>query len=208
MKNRKFKVGNGLFYRIIFIVSLGALTSWTWAFPEFQAYSERHSGRPVNCGLCHVNPDGPSGNGPGQLGRLTPEEMQRVNQSRGAREPGQAIDNPILNPFGDHIIQTIGSQKLFDLRRDPAGLATALGSQSDLDGDGISDAREYLDGTDPLNPAHGAPGRMLAVNLRRHAAEVLFGLLAFGLVLAGLTGVIRRMIARDELEHGSDEGSA
>jgi len=208
MENEKCKVQNVLILRIAFIVSLGMLASGIWAFPEFQAYSARHSGRPVNCGLCHVNPDGPSGNGPGQLGRLTPEEMRRVNQSRGAREPGQAIDNPILNPFGDHIIQAIGTKKLFDLRRDPAGLAPALGFKSDLDGDGIPDAQEYLDGTDPLNPSHGAPGKLLLLNLRWNAAEVLFALLAFGLVLAGLAGVIRRMIARDELEHGSTEDNA
>ncbi len=33
-------------------------------YPPYQAFVEKHSGRTVNCSLCHVNDNGPIGNGP------------------------------------------------------------------------------------------------------------------------------------------------
>lgn len=169
------------------------LVSRVNAFPQFQAFSEKNSGRPVNCGMCHTHPEGPSGSGAHQLGSLTPEEMQRVNLSRVALEPGQDIDNPILNAFGNHIIKTVGAKKVVEYAGDPAKLATALGNGSDLDGDGIPDAQEYLDGTDPLDRNHGDPGKLLLINLRRNGGQVAFIVVVIGLILLGLTGMLRTM---------------
>ena len=185
------------------LILLGSLAaSRVGAFPQFQAFSQQHSGRPVNCGMCHMNPDGPSGSAPNQLGSLTPEEMQRVNLSRGAREPGQNIDNPILNAFGNHIIEAIGSRKLYELRGDPAGLATALANVGDIDGDGISDADEFLDGTDPLNRFHGDPGKLLLINLRRNWGQVTLAVVFIGLILFGLSSLAKGIAAKDDLLDG------
>ncbi|MHB0935186.1 MAG: thrombospondin type 3 repeat-containing protein [Armatimonadota bacterium] len=173
------------------------MTSRIYAFPEFQTYSEKHSGRPGNCGMCHAHPDGPSGSEARQLGSLTPEEMERVNLSRAALEPGQEIDSPILNAFGNHIIKAVGAKKVVDAQKDPAELATALGNTSDLDGDGIADAREFLDGTDPLDRNHGDPGKLLLINLQRHWGQVLFIVVTLSLILLGLTGVLKTLRNRD-----------
>ena len=179
--------------RIFSSILLGLLASCAGAFPQFQTFSEENSGRPVNCGMCHTNPEGPSGSGPHQMGSLTPQEMERVNLSRAALEPGQEIDSPILNAFGNHIIKVVGAKKVFDAQSNPAGLATALGNTGDLDGDGIADAQEFLDGTDPLDRAHGDPGKLLLINLRRNGGQVAFIVVVIGLILLGLTGVLKTM---------------
>ncbi|MHB9025122.1 MAG: thrombospondin type 3 repeat-containing protein [Armatimonadota bacterium] len=161
------------------------------AFPEYQAFIKEHSGQPVNCAFCHTHSDGPDGMDRGQLGRLTPDELARVNQSRGALAPGPVIDNPILNDFGDQMVAAVGMQNVLDFKQTPAGLAAALGKHSDLDGDGIPDAREYLDGTNPLDRFHGQPGRLFVNNLWRYKERLVLASLLVGLLLFGLVNLLR-----------------
>lgn len=156
------------------------------AYPEFQAFSQRNSGRQVNCAMCHANPDGPNGVKRGQIGALSAAELDRLAHARQAFQPGIAIDSPILNPFGNHIITTIGRTTFIGLRRHPAGLAQALGRTSDLDQDGIPDAQEFLDGTDPLDSQSGNPRALFTHNIVRFRGHIVMLLLA---TLAGLYGL-------------------
>ncbi|MEP7117576.1 MAG: hypothetical protein ABI880_08345 [Acidobacteriota bacterium] len=156
------------------------------AYPEFQAFSQKNSGKQVNCAMCHANPDGPSGLKPGQTGSLTAAELTRLRQVRQAFEPGVDIDSPILNAFGNHIIKTLGRTVFIGLRRQPAGLAPALGAISDLDQDGISDADEYLQGTDPADSQSGEPWALFVHNLTHLWTHVVMLLVA---TLAGLYGL-------------------
>lgn len=162
------------------------LSPVAFAYPEFQAYSQKHSGRYVDCSMCHVNPQGPEGTQPGQIGSLSPKALQQLNRARAAFKPGANADNPILNDFGDHIINTLGRTKFIQLRRHPEKLAAALGMKSDLDGDGIPDAREYLDGTLPLDPDSGDPWLLFINNLKRYWFHVVMIILA---TLFGLYGL-------------------
>lgn len=148
------------------------------AYPEFQAFVKKSSGRSVDCSLCHANADGPDGVKPGQIGRLTPDELRRLNAARGAFKPGVEVDSPILNAFGNQVIKTLGKERFLQLRKNPAGLAEALGTASDLDGDGIPDAQEYLDGTDPLDVHNGVPWKLFVINVRSNRLHLLLLLLA------------------------------
>lgn len=144
------------------------------AYPEFEVFIENNSGRWVNCAFCHTHPDGPEGVKPGQIRSLSPAQLEALNHARQAFDPGSDVDSPILNDFGDRIIEEIGKRGVLELRvEDPAGLATALGFESDLDGDGIPDAREYLAGTHPLDAQHGEPSRLFLVNLQRRWFDLL-----------------------------------
>ncbi len=157
------------------------------AYPEFEAFVERHSGRFVDCAMCHVNPDGPEGVKPGQIRSLDAAELERLNRARAAFEPGQGVDSPILNDFGDEIIERLGKRRFLAIRAsDPAELAAALGDDSDLDGDGIPDATEYLEGTDPLDAQSGAPRRLFVHNLARSWFHIVMIVLATGCGVYGL----------------------
>jgi hypothetical protein len=156
------------------------------AYVEFQTFIVTNSGRPVNCSMCHSHPDGPEGTAPGQIGRLTQQELERLGRARAAFAPGTEIDSPILNEFGNHIIQSIGKTKFLELRLNPAALADVLPADSDLDGDGIPDVREYLEGTHPVNPRDGNPWLLFQTNLRRHWPQIL---LTFAATVAGLYGL-------------------
>lgn len=181
--------------RVLIAALLG--TAFTaYAYPEFQRHVQENSGRPVNCAMCHVNSDGPEGSGHGQLGSLNGEELNRLNAARGAFVPGVAVSSPILNEFGNHIIYVIGKQKFVELRARPGDLAANYGFMSDLDHDGIADAQEYLDGTHPLNAAHGAPLKLLWDNLNRYSFHVLMLLLATIAGLLGFNNVLRGFAAR------------
>lgn len=164
-----------------------------YAFPEYEAFIKQHSGRPMNCGMCHVNPDGPLGTGEAQLGRLTPQEMERVNQARAATEPGQQVNSPILNAFGNSIVEKVGTRAFVAMGADPGKLPSVYGMQSDLDGDGIPDAQEFLDGTNPLDKNHGAPWRLFTINLRRQMSQNLLALVILGLAFFGLTSLVRSL---------------
>jgi hypothetical protein len=154
------------------------------AYPEMQKFVQRTSGRNVNCALCHAHPDGPEGVKPGQIGSLTPTELERLNRARIAFEPGQQVDSPILNAFGDRIIERVGKKRFLALRGDPAALAPLL--DGDLDGDGISDGQEFLDGTLPTDAQHGDPWRLFLFNLHRYRLHLF--LLALG-TACGLYGL-------------------
>jgi hypothetical protein len=156
------------------------------AYVEFQTFIVTNSGRPVNCSMCHSHPDGPEGTAPGQIGRLTQIELERLGQARAAFTPGTQVDSPILNEFGNHIIESIGKTKFLELRLNPAALADVLPADSDLDGDGIPDVREYLEGTHPVNPRDGNPWLLFRTNVQRYWPQILLTLAA---TVSGLYGL-------------------
>jgi len=160
------------------------------SFPQFQEFSEKHSGRTVNCAMCHLNDDGPAGDGQGQIGSLSPDEVKQLNKARTAFEPGSDVNNPILNKFGNEIIHTIGMKKFLASISDPSKLPESLGNKSDLDGDGIPDAQEYLDGTDPLNKFHGDPIKLFFINLNRSKLDLLLAASAVFLLAFGLANLV------------------
>lgn len=157
------------------------------AYPEYQASIVKHSAKPVNCAMCHVHSDGPEGTAPGQIGGFTPEELTRLGQARIAFEPGKVVDNPTLNKFGNHIIQNIGKTKFLELKASPQHLAEVLDPASDLDNDGIPDAREFLEGTHPLMKCDGNPWLLFKTNFQRNLAQIVLTLVA---TLAGIYGLV------------------
>lgn len=171
---------------LVFAIPLSAQ-----CYPQFQMFVEKHSGRTVNCALCHVNDSGPTGNEYGQIGDLNAEELIRLNQARAAMEPGVNVDSPILNEFGNHIIKTLGRKKFLQMISDPSQLAIALGNKSDIDGDGISDSREYMDGTNPMNKFHGDPWLLFINNLSRYKLHVILALVAVTILSYGLTNLLK-----------------
>jgi hypothetical protein len=160
-------------------------------YPQYQAFVEKHSGRTVNCSMCHVNENGPVGNGVGQIGSLTAPQMAQLNEEHLAMAPGIDVHSPILNRFGNQIIKELGRAKFLQTMSNPAKLAEALGDKSDLDGDGISDAQEYLDGTDPLNKFHGDAWRMFWINLGRYKKHILLTAIAMALLTYGLSEIYK-----------------
>ena len=182
-----------------------------FAYPEYQKFSQSNSGRNVNCAMCHEHPDGPEGVKAGQIGSLDQADLQRLNEARKAFEPGLKVDSPILNAFGDHIAETLGRREFIAMRRHPEQLGPALGSTSDLDGDGLPDAREYEDGTHPLDPNHGTPWLLFLHNLRQQQFHLIMIVLATLFGLFGLNNALRGLArsangtpreARDERESG------
>ncbi len=181
--------------------------------PRAQAYSEyrdciqKVSGRNVDCALCHAHPEGPEGLKPGQIGSLNAEEQARLNQARTAFNPGVEVQSPILNTFGNSIIRTVGKQKFLAMRQHPEQLSAALQADSDLDLDGIPDARELLEGTHPLLDAQGNPSLLLLHNLSRHGFQVGTAAVATGLILFGLAN-LRRYFALQECAGQRNENNA
>lgn len=172
--------------RQVFLLAVFAYSLTALAYPEFQRFSQEHGGQPINCAMCHASGDGPEGAGRGQIGSLTPEELNRLNAARGAFSAGVPVQSPILNTFGNNIIFQIGKTKFLELRAHPEQLAEVYGFESDLDGDGIPDAQEYLDGTHPLNKVHGNPWKLFLHNLSVFKLHVVMLALA---TLAGLWGL-------------------
>lgn len=189
-KNR-LHYGDWLRATMSFIVASIALTGTVQAYPQFQLFSQQHSGRPVDCAMCHINRDGPDGTRFGQIGSLTTAEMDTLTTSRNIVRPGKYVDSPILNSFGNHIVESLGGEQIRELAKDPSKLAQALGPKGDLDGDGISDSQEYLDGTDPLSPASGAPWRLIAHNARKYRFHLVMITLATALGIYGLNRLMR-----------------
>lgn len=161
------------------------------AYPVFQEWSQKNSGRAVDCAMCHTNPHGPSGTGDGQLGSLTDEQLEQLNEARGALEAGRNVDNPVLNEFGNHIIEVMGRSGFLRLMNDPGRLVSELGTNYDLDDDGIPDSVEYEDGTDPLNRHHGDPFKLFVVNLNRSKFEIGLAALSVFAILYGLYHFLR-----------------
>jgi hypothetical protein len=173
------------------------------AYPEYQKWAQKSSGRTVSCSLCHAHPDGPDGVKSGQIGSLDAAAQRRLDRARTAFEPGAHVDSPILNAFGNHIIETVGKKRVVALKDRPAELPPLL-EASDLDGDGISDGQELRDGTHPLDPGHGDPLRLLRVNVVRYrfhlgmlAAATALGLYGLRNLLEWFALRVRRALAEE-----------
>ncbi|MDE2027153.1 MAG: hypothetical protein KGK03_00875 [Candidatus Omnitrophica bacterium] len=159
------------------------------AHPEYLTYYKKESGRAINCSECHLNPEGPAGIGPGQIGSLTPEEKKMLDLARTAK-PGADIKNPILNAFGNEILNAIGHDKLVELEQDPGQIAKLLPKNSDLDGDGIPDYQELLDGTNPLDANDGMPWKLFLHNFAADWFQILMVFLATICGVYGLSHLI------------------
>ncbi len=166
------------------------------ALHEFQAFVQAYSGRPVNCALCHTSADGPEGTGAGQIGSLTDVERERLNRARAAFDPSPVVDSPILNDFGNLIVARLGKRRVLELRAKPELIAAGLGNESDLDQDGIPDAREYMEGTHPLLKHHGDPVSLFVHELRANAFHIAMLGVATLITLYGLISVLRGFALR------------
>jgi hypothetical protein len=171
---------------LIILLALFVAAPALHANPEFHRFIVKNSGRSIDCAFCHVNRDGPEGTGPGQIGHLTPAELEKLGRARAALAPNMKPESPILNAFGNHIINSIGKQKFIEIRLAPEQLSRALPKDSDLDYDGIPDAQEYLDGTHPLMKSDGRPWLLFKNNFRANLTQIL---LAFGATVIGLFGL-------------------
>lgn len=174
---------------LLIILSVASWPTAAFGYSEFQKYVKETSGSNVDCALCHAHPDGPDGMKPGQIGSLNPAELEALNRARTAFEPGQEIDSPILNTFGDSLIKTLGKKRVLALREDPAGLVAALrqaAPASDLDHDGILDADEYADGTHPASNQSGRPWKLFLVGVQQNAIHLVLLVLATVLGVFGL----------------------
>lgn len=156
------------------------------AYPEYQLWSQQVSGRNVNCGMCHSHPDGPDGLKPGQIGSLTADQLVALGAARSAFEPGARVNSPILNTFGNSLVEQVGRRELIALRVAPENISEKLDPKRDLDGDGLADARELREGTDPLDPQSGSPWTLLKINLWRQRFHLLMVALA---TISGLYGL-------------------
>jgi hypothetical protein len=175
------------------------------AYPDFQTFITKSSGRPVNCAFCHAHSDGPDGAAPGQIGRLTPAALERLGRARAAFEPGVDVDSPILNAFGNHIIKSLGKRKFLEIRTAPEQLAVLLPQDSDLDADGIPDVQEYRDGTHPLNRNDGRPLLLLKHNFQKNLASILLTMAATAAGLFGLRHLLLGFAQAMQLEEATEE---
>lgn len=171
-----------------------AVAATATAYPEFQQHLNKTSGRSVNCALCHAHSDGPEGTAPGQIGKLTQAELAELGRARAAFNPGAKPNNPILNAFGNHIIDSIGKTKFLELRLTPAELAGMLPQDSDLDHDGIPDPVELATGTHPLLKSDGRPWLLFKANFAANWGQIV---LMLGATVLGLWGL-------QHLLHGFD----
>lgn len=156
------------------------------AYPEFQKSISQTSGRIGNCALCHAHSDGPEGTAPGQIGHLTLAEQSELGRARAAFEPNANVKSPILNGFGNHIINSLGKKQFLELRVTPAELPNKLPKDSDLDGDGITDASELRSGTHPLIKSDGRPWLLFKANFAANLGQIVLMLVATVLGLWGL----------------------
>lgn len=191
---------------VVWLAMLGAFVaaSRAGAHPEFQKYLAEHAPRHTDCAMCHRHPDGPEGPKPGQIGSLDPEEIERLQRARAAFEPGPHPENLLLNDFGNAIVTQLGKREVLKLRQDPGRLAEVLDPQSDLDADGVSDAKEYLAGTLPTDPQSGPPLGLFVNNLKRYRLDIALIVLA---TIAGIYG-LSHLLRWFELawpEEGEDE---
>lgn len=161
------------------------------AHPEFQRSIVTRTHRSVNCAYCHTSADGPEGTAQGQIGRLTAAELDQLGRARAALKPGSGVESPILNAFGNHILNSVGKARVLELRLAPEQLGGALPAESDLDRDGISDVQEYHDGTHPLLDSDGDPWRLFAFGFRRNATQLTLALCATILGLYGLRHLLQ-----------------
>ncbi len=190
----------------MFLVAAAAVPAS--AHPEYQRALVASTGRAVNCAYCHTSADGPEGTGLGQIGRLSPSELEQLGRSRAALQPGAGVHSPILNAFGNHILNVVGKARVLELRLAPGELAGMLPRGSDLDSDGIEDCQEYRDGTHPLIDSDGDPIRLFQHNLKRYAWQIVLTLAATLLGLWGLKHLLDgfEVLARRPEEDGTEPG--
>lgn len=181
--------------KTLILLLLLAIVQSANAYPEFQRFSQEHGGQPINCAMCHTSGDGPEGAARGQIGSLTPDELNRLNAARGAFAPGVPVQSPILNEFGNRIITQVGKSKFLELRAHPDQFPDVYSFASDLDSDGIPDAQEYLDGTHPLNKVHGNPWKLFVHNLGAYRLHVVMLILATAAGLWGLRHLLYGLAA-------------
>lgn len=178
------------FLFVAMVVAVLVIPTPVEAHSEFQLFSQTNSGRGVDCAMCHAHPNGPEGLKPGQIGSLDAGELARLGHARAAFEPGAPVDSPILNAFGNRIVTELGKKKVLELRAQPGLLGSLLSADSDLDHDGIPDATEFLEGTDPLNSQHGSPGALFFYNLKEQWFPIVMLALATVLGLFGLNHLL------------------
>jgi hypothetical protein len=180
-----------------FLAALGLtwLTASVQAYPEFQQHIVKTSGRPINCALCHTHADGPEGTAPGQVGRLNAAQQAELGRARAAFQPHAKPQSPILNAFGNHIINSIGKTRFLEVRLAPAQLPALLPQDSDLDADGIPDAGELQEGTHPLISSDGNPWRLFRSNFARNLPQLGLALAATLVGLWGLGHLLRGFAA-------------
>jgi len=188
---------------------LAALQARAAGHSEFQAFVRSNSGRAVDCALCHTHSNGPEGTAAGQIGSLSADELSRLGRARAAFEPGAGVDSPILNEFGDLLVQRLGKKRILELRSAPRAIPDEIGFENDLDQDGIPDAREYLAGTHPLIASDGDPWTLFVHNLRRSGVHVALISIATAITLFGLVNLLHgfavRLRAKDS--DGSEGGT-
>ena len=184
---------------MLFLLVLFPLVAYS--YPEFYEYSRKVSGRATNCALCHTHGDGPEGNEPGQISSLSKEEMRNLMRARAAFAPGQMVDNPILNKFGNELLRYLGKKKILELRNKPQDLPKELGQELDIDKDGIPDAQEYLNGTLAISKEDGHPAKLFIANLKKNATHILLAFFAVAFLFFGfvqwLMGIHGENVLRD-----------
>ena len=192
-------------WKLMIVLAVPAAAGRVQAYPELQRFIVQSSGRAVNCALCHAHADGPEGTAPGQIGRLTATEQVELGRARAAFEPNANPTSPILNAFGNHLINHLGKKKFLELRLAPAQLAEALPTDSDLDGDGIADAEELRAGTHPLLKSDGHPWRLFQANFQRNLPQILLALAATVIGLWGLSHLLHGFAVATRLKHEETE---
>ena len=183
-----------------------AIAGTAHAYPEFQKYVSQKSGRTINCAMCHMHSDGPEGAAPGQIGHLTLAEQAELGRARAAFEPHANVKSPILNAFGNHIINSLGKKQFLELRVTPGELANKLPKDSDLDADGVTDVNEYLSGTHPLIKSDGLPWLLFKANLATNLGQIALMLAATVLGLWGLYHLLHGFHVATRM-HDNDEES-
>lgn len=181
-----------------------AATGAVQAYPEFQQHVVKSTGRAINCAMCHTHSDGPEGTAPGQIGKLTSAEQAELGRARAAFTPGGNVKSPILNGFGNHLINALGKKQVLELRLTPAELANKLPQDSDLDQDGIADAAELRSGTHPLIKSDGLPWLLFKANLSANLGQIMLMLTATVLGLWGLHHLLHGFATATRLSE-SDE---
>ncbi len=189
------------------VALLAALNARAAAHGEYQEFVRKSSGRPVDCALCHAHSNGPEGTAAGQIGSLSAEELSRLGRARAAFEPGANVDSPILNDFGDLILQRVGKKRVLELRSAPDRLPDELGVASDLDADGVPDAREYLEGTHPLIASDGDPWSLFVHNVRRHVFQLVMITAATLITLFGLGNLLHGFAVRLRAKESAGKGA-
>lgn len=177
------------FLVVILLVTIQANAAF--AYSEFYEYIRKTSGREINCAICHIHGEGPDGSEIGQTGFLKKDELEKLSVARAALEPGQIVNNPTLNEFGNELIHILGKRKLTDLVAHPEDLPKEIGYELDIDKDGIPDATEYLDGTLPTSKESGDPWKLFLVNIKKNAKQLLIGLLCVCFFLYGFIQLLR-----------------